>query len=196
MPQERLEQIYLKEECSGGGCDFGGYHDPEEIKKKTNLTDAQLRAILKYTLEEFQNINPGLASGSLTNPQAAFVRIMDCALEKIPSQKVTVYRGASRRIPMAPGKVVVFEPYTSTSLDREQAKTFIRPNGRLMILKVRSAKDISQISNAPTEKELLLPRGLKFKVESVKQEKMKLDDPEDPRVTRKELIEVVTLSEI
>jgi len=97
---------------------------------------------------------------------------------------------------MAPGKVVVFEPYTSTSLDREQAKTFIRPNGRLMILKVRSAKDISQISNAPTEKELLLPRGLKFKVESVKQEKMKLDDPEDPRVTRKELIEVVTLSEI
>ncbi|MBU6375035.1 MAG: hypothetical protein KGQ59_03495 [Bdellovibrionales bacterium] len=200
MPQARLEELYLKDECSGPNCELMDFKNVEELKKETKLTEAQLKAIYEYTFGKFDELNKKLGtmeSGStLTNSQQAFVRVLDCALDRLPPLSPTVvYRGTSRRIPMKKGAIVHFEPYTSTSQDREQAEGFIRPGGRLLILKVRSGRDVAKIARDPREKEVLLPRKMKFRVESLKKEKMQLLD-EEAQEMKTQMVEVVTLSEL
>lgn len=187
LPQERLEKIFLKENCPNSECDFG-----YGTRNRANLSLAQKLAIHNYTLGIFDSLNPALYSGKLTNDQLAFTRVLDSALSKIPSLKMTVYRGTSKKFVAKVGLVVEFKAYSSTSTEKDVAEGFVRD--RLIIMKLKTGKDIQDYSNAGNEREILIPRGVKFKVEGVTFKEMLLgEDPSDLKPVK---VEVVRLTEI
>ncbi len=187
LPQDKLEKIYLKENCPNPECEFG-----YGTRNSAKLSKAQTLALFNYTLGYFDTLNPALYAEKLTNDQLALTRVLDSALAKLPSHKVTVYRGTSKKFKAKVGSVVEFKAYTSTSTERDVAEGFVRD--RLIILKVKTGKDIQDYSNAGNEREILLPRGSKFKVDGVTSEELLIG--EDPSDLKREKVEVVTLKEI
>lgn len=187
LPQERLEKIFLKENCPNPECDFG-----YGTRNSANLSIAQKLATYNYTLGIFDSLNPALYSGKLTNDQLAFTRVFDSALLKMPSIRMTVYRGTSKKFVAKVGSLVEFKAYTSTSTEKDVAEGFVRD--RLIILKVKTGKDIQDYSNAGNEREILIPRGVKFKVEGITYKEMLLgEDPSDLKPVK---VEVVRMSEV
>ena len=187
LPQEKLEKIFLKENCPNLECDFG-----YGTRNSANISMAQKLAVYNYTLGVFDSLNPALYSGKLTKDQLAFTRVFDSALLKMPSIKMTVYRGTSKKFVAKVGSVVEFKAYTSTSTEKDVAEGFVRD--RLMVLKIKTGKDIQDYSNAGNEREILIPRGVKFKVDGVTFKEMLLgEDPSDLKPVK---VEVVRMSEI
>lgn len=187
LPQAQLEKMYLKDNCPDAACDFGYSSD-----NGANLSKAERMVIWHYTQGLFQSINPALIKAKLNGAQTAFVRIMDSALKKIPSEKRTVYRGTAKYEPAVVGGVINLKAYTSTSVEQFVAEGFVRD--RLMIIKTKTAKDIQDYSNSGMERELVLPRGVKLKVEKVVNKKLLVG--EDPSDMQEVMVEVVTASEI
>lgn len=185
MPMEKLEAIYLKENCPNKACDFRDY----ESQNLEKLSLAERLAVWRYTTWGYETINPALYNGKLSGAQVGFVRIVDGALKKIASQRVTVYRGTSKHAPQALNSVMELKGYTSTTPDRETAVGFVRD--RLMVIETRSGKDIQDFSQSGQEREFLLPRGVKLKVIKVENKKMQIDPDGKPI-----LVEVLTLKEI
>lgn len=182
MPTAKLEAIYLKEKCPNEQCEFVFTNTNDH-----NLSLAERLAIWHYTASEYMNITPALYQGELDNSQLAFVRILDSALVKIPSSKATVYRGTSKTTPVKIGTVIDFKSYTSTSTDKYTAEGFIRD--RFMIIKSKSGKDIMDYSNAGQERELLLPRGTKVRVDKISKKKMEIgEDPSDMQTINVEIV--------
>ncbi len=186
LPQQTLEKKFLNEFCPDSRCEFG-----YGVRNSYKLSKAQKLAIFNYTLGYFESLNPALYSGKINNEQVAFSRVLDLALSKLPSQKVKVYRGTSKRFLAAVGNVVEFKAYSSSSLDRGVAESFIVD--RLLILKLKSGKDIQQYSNAGGEREILIPRGVKFRVENVSIKKIVFEGEEGLKSVKVEVVEMVEI---
>jgi hypothetical protein len=187
LPADTLEKIFLKENCPNIKCYFG-----YGAKNNSNLTLAQKLAVFNYTLGIFDSLNPALYKGRLTNDQLAFTRVFDSALAKMPSVKMTVYRGTSKKFDAKIGSVIEFKAYSSTSTDRIVAEGFVRD--RLIILDVKTGKDIQEYSNAGHEREVLIPKGVNFKVEGVSFKEMLIG--EDPTDLKRVKVEVVKMTEV
>lgn len=162
------------------------------------LTEAEFCAVQNYTSGHY-SVNKPLwltdSTGSgLTGTEWAYVRTLDAALAKIPNApEMTVYRGTSQDVLALPkpGKTLRLKGYTSTSPTLDAAEAFLID--RLMIIKVKSGKDLKPYSNAGFEDEILLPRSTFVRVDRVEKKKMELFTENGPELR---LIEIVHLTEI
>lgn len=146
------------------------------------LTLSEKIALIYYTTNEgYRQMNRNLREvavgrGSMSDPLFRIAKIMDAALARLPRHEGPVERGIQRatgnllaRIEgLGPGDIVAFRGFTSTS----QTKPF---NGPILIrIKSRSGRRITHVSANPHEEEVLIPRGLQFRVIGHRFEGLKL----------------------
>jgi hypothetical protein len=108
---------------------------------------------------------------------ADFARIMDCALDKLPPQEVTVYRGFHVSLTQVShefqqGKVVWLVSVTSATTDEKRTLKFFGSGsssspGTLMKIHALSAKDIKAFSVIPAESELVFSLNTCLSIERV-----------------------------
>ena len=95
---------------------------------------------------------------------------INAALEQLWDSRLLTFRGISNVADVnsfVPGQTIVFPAFTSTSCDREVARTFSdREQSLVCILYCSRAKDISSFSMVPEEQEYLLPPNSTFVVRS------------------------------
>ncbi len=170
------------------------------------LTLLDICSIHSYTTTAFARINKGLwlsssSADKLNGEDWAYIRMLDRALDKIPAQEPTVvYRGTQRKhIKFTePGQLVELKGYTSTTPEQEIAEGFLNGedenNYRLMVIQVRSAKDITRLAGV-AEKELLLKRGtwVRFERSEIKEINVFREDSGE---TERRKVEFVFLTEV
>jgi hypothetical protein len=108
---------------------------------------------------------------------ADFARIVDCALDKLPPQEVTVYRGFHVSLTQVShefqqGKVVWLVSVTSATTDEKHTLKFFGSGsssspGTLMKIHALSAKDIKAFSVIPAESELVFSLNTCLSIERV-----------------------------
>lgn len=185
-----LEKFYLSK------CDSMKEETPEEKAFDGDpLSFAERAAIVTYTKSNYERINTALRNKSKLNPcDAAFVQILDGALQKLPDFNGIVYRGSSQNTKLTEGKPYPFAflGYTSTSQERSVAEGFAED--RLEIISVRHGKDISRYSGAHVEgldeREVLLPRGTRLrarKLEPVQEIEIEVFEDGESRIVRKKM---------
>jgi hypothetical protein len=108
---------------------------------------------------------------------ADYSRIIDSALDKLPSQQATVYRGFHVSLTQVshefqPGKVVWLPSITSTTTDEKHTLKIFGSGsssspGTLMKIHALSAKDIKSFSVLPEESELVFSLNTCLSIERV-----------------------------
>ena len=175
-----------------GQCEDGSKQDrgvsgerTDSFKGKgwiTSLNDYEYKNVKGWTQDkEWMILNRTLRHGKLTAVEEIRAKQLDSAVSKsIALKTVTTYRGM-----FIPGKVgamkvgAVFRDkgFTATSLSEKLATGFIAGSGKgthvLMEVTVPKGAPAAYLANFPgtkykNEKEVLLPRGSKFKIKSVK----------------------------
>lgn len=151
----------------GSGSDPGGSGPPAT----PHLDAADIQAIRDYTGPGYVDINQALR-GQIPMTPAIQARIdaLSGALNRLPDQPATMYRGEFRTSPaeisyfqnLKPGDPVTFDAYTSTSIDPTQAFP-----GNVQYVITGSGKNVEPWSSVPSELELLLDRGSTFEVVKV-----------------------------
>jgi ADP-ribosyltransferase exoenzyme len=190
MPPSVLETDYLDKNCPAP-CEAPTYMSSNPDK----LSDAQIHAVNSYTMGTHVGINLGLRTDNLNIDQLKFTRILDLALEKIQNVKAVVYRGTSQREFTVTGQanqIVTLPAFTSTAPTQEVAEAFLK--NRLQIMKIKSGKNIQPYSNAGGEKELLIPRNTKFKIDRSEKKMMDLFSEESGPYQAE--VEIVHMTEI
>lgn len=197
LPLSEVESsVYqqLQHVCSGLlSLVVQGMNDP------ANLPPAEFCAVQNYTGAGYL-LNKSLwltksSGNALSGSEWAYVRTLDSALSKIQnSPEMTVYRGTSKRHFQLPevGQVFRLKGYTSTTPNRESAENFVID--RLMIIRIRSGKNIRPYSNAENEEEILLPRSTFVRVDKVEIKTLNLFTEENGPEKRK--VEIVYLTEV
>jgi hypothetical protein len=143
------------------------------------LSEAELRALYDYSGWNYSQINRGLRGtfgATLDKEGRALVRAADKALarpEAALARDVVVWRGSAFRTEFFgdrfDGDLTGFtwrdKAYTSTSASRRQAEIFATgERSVLMRILVPAGRHVVQLSGTDAEWELLLKRGLKFRV--------------------------------
>jgi hypothetical protein len=191
MDMAQLEKIYLEDTCPDmDQCgDFATYQG----NRSSDLTLAQRLAVYNYTLAMFDIINPALYSGVLSGQHTGYVRVLDAALKKLPSISAVVYRGAKfAHLKVShPGDITTLLGYTSTSTIREKAEDFVKDC--LMKINIRSGKDVSGFSNKPDEAELLLPRGIRLRVDKIETKEIEIFGEEGPEMRTVKIVELTQI---
>jgi len=185
-------------ECSG----TKGVEDIDKIKElgshekqwRKSLTTAETLSLQEYSKAGYARINTGLRKSlKLPSNIAARVKSIDEALSKsaLPVP-IDVYRGMvfePGRLNSLIGKVkggavITFKDkgFISTSRSLSQAGSFGKRPGmefgtqaaifRIKLKKGQNAAPIEYISSRSLEREVLLPRGNKFKIIKVEKDKM------------------------
>lgn len=192
LSEAEVEKIVLeneKESCEGL---LSVYQRGE--KDPAGLTPAQFTAVQVYSSSRYE-INRQLweSESSLNGNDWAYVRVLDAALQEIqPEAPLRVYRGTRRHLVFDPkNPVVQLKGYTSTSASQDQAEILIRD--RLMIIDVKSARNLKNYSNAGMEDEYLLPRGTWVRFERSEMKKIELFLGEGPTMVD---VEFVYLTEV
>lgn len=172
MSVKKLETLFLKDHCPNRLCEFGNGG-----LNTARLTKAERLALWQCTQGVFETLTPALNHGKLTGSLAAYARLIDSALGRLPSKPETVYRGTTNAHETTKvGATLLAKSFLSTSGERNIAEGFIHAEApRLLILKTRSAKNIQEYSHNGA-KESLLPRGIKFHVDQVKIEHINLNE--------------------
>lgn len=136
------------------------------------LTLSEKSVLIYYTTNEgFRAMNRNLREvavgrGSMSEPLFRIAKLIDWALARLPRYEGQVYRGIQRATGnlrtkiegLAPGDTVAFRGFTSTSV----TKPFGGPI--LVRIKTRSGRRLSHVSVHPQEDEVLIGRGLQFRV--------------------------------
>jgi hypothetical protein len=142
-------------------------------RDEPRLSVPEKAAILLYTGNWYKKMNRALREiavgrGSMKDPHFLIARVIDRAMAKLPKVEGQVIRGV-KRMPrgygprlesLNPGDVIAFRGFTSTSAKAENA--FSGPV-RFRI-QSRTGRSIAHLSTIPSELEVLLGRGLQFRV--------------------------------
>jgi len=166
--------------------------DPQTIVKQSEgivFEEREVDAVKQYAAFQYLNINPALREGKVDTLDPILSRVvagLDAAIAKCPNiakYPLLLYRGESfkkgRPIPKV-NETVEFKSFMSTSLDRNKAKDFgFRSdfNGSphdLVLFEISFPQKASLrgiylptiIGTETGEFEVVLPRNLKFRVES------------------------------
>jgi len=177
------------------GYPYGGEYD-EAHKKYGHLSNEEFSAVNMYTSEDvgYSHLNKVLREdGFIPKATQSYIDVLDSSLDNIKDTKGTFYRGMlptrggeTRKAisDLKVGSIWEDKGYFSTSRDKQKAGSFgnIRFSnagewlGNItevttgVLFKVKgSGDDISKLSAAPREQEVLFSRGSKFKVLSKKQ---------------------------
>jgi hypothetical protein len=142
-------------------------------KTDPRLTVAEKAAIVLYTGNSYKAMNRALREvaigrGSLQDPFFKIARVIDRAMVKLPKVAGPIVRGL-KRMPrgygprleaLTPGDVVAFRGFTSGS--RIEVAAFSGPVQFRIV--ARTGRAIDHLSLHPQEMEVLLGRGLQFRV--------------------------------
>jgi len=155
----------------------------------TTLNENQQKAIEHFSSVDYVPINSYLRTGKVENYDSSYVldtkevkdriKQMDSVFDKVElPENTTVYRGINMELlekmkdQLIPGNTLEFSAFTSTTHDENVAKTFAR-GSKNAIFEIRLPKgskalSIENHSGFKKESEILLNRGMKFKVVEVK----------------------------
>ena len=136
-----------------------------------DIATEDLVAIKGYTSRDYQKLNDALRSKdeaklSVVEP---YINVAESGLSQMPSFSGVVYRGVDLdNLPdvlskYKVGQTVTEDAFTSSSVTKKAS--FRRDT--LMIIRSKSGKDVSILSDYPKQKEILFKPGMRFKVESI-----------------------------
>lgn len=141
--------------------------------KERNLSKPEAVILREYTGHSAQQINAELRSNKPSLKALSFARILNRALNKLPSYKGNVWRDVDlpekALAAYSVGEVVTEKGFVSSSRDEFERFDSARPH-RLLIHS-KNGKVIEKISVLPLEYEVLFRSGTKFKVLKRTQEK-------------------------
>lgn len=147
-------------------------------KNVSNLTQDEAAAIYLYTIQwpvghqslyvifnqDLRTKNP-----SRIEKWQLYLKLLMSALNKLPTQRLTVYRGVNKNISedFKEGTQFVWSSATSCTRDASIAPYFANNSnetGTLFQIDVNNGRDISSFSEFPKEEEVLIRPGTKFLV--------------------------------
>ena len=141
--------------------------------KDRNLSKPEAVILREYTGHSAQQINTELRSNKPSLKALSFARILNRALNKLPSYRGKVWRDIDlpekTLAKYSVGEVVTEKGFVSSSRDEFERFDSARPH-RLLIHS-KNGKIIEKISVLPLEYEVLFKSGTKFKVLKRTQEK-------------------------
>lgn len=141
--------------------------------KDRNLSKPEAVILREYTGHSAQQINAELRSNKPSLKALSFARILNRALNKLPSYRGKVWRDIDlpekTLAKYSVGEVVTEKGFVSSSSDEFERFDSARPH-RLLIHS-KNGKIIEKISVLPLEYEVLFKSGTKFKVLKRTQEK-------------------------
>lgn len=154
--------------------EWGQQHFGEWASK---LEPGEVAALKAYQSSNYKDgylaINGGLRRPPPPEHLTKTITDLDAAIGKatVP-ETVEVYRGITRPLPFSKGDVFTDKGFLSTSGAKGTAGAFSEKEGALMHIRVPKGANAAWVDavNDGGERELLLPRGSKFKVLSVKTE--------------------------
>jgi hypothetical protein len=141
--------------------------------KKTPFTKEEFAVLSDYTIQTFWRINNLLRNPTIKRFDMDNIEIdvLKNALNKLPSEKKTVYRWITKSGYTKSGldKIKVWETYTdkgimSTSWSIKQIKPYSWSDWYTIEIQTNNAKDVSKFAALSWEEEFLIPPGLKFQV--------------------------------
>lgn len=171
------------------GKDDGHELIAAKLNAEHPLSEQHLAAIRTYKDAEVNyRLNAHLNKGEKLTKRANDVKAaklrddLDSAMSKSGlKQDVVLYRGVSRNFPaVAAGAEITAPMYTATSLSRNVAQEFAGHSGAVMVIKapagtkgiyISEKGDGVQSRKLDSEREVLLDRGMKFKVTHVTYQK-------------------------
>ncbi|MCQ9122762.1 phage minor head protein [Rodentibacter caecimuris] len=134
--------------------------------KNRNLSKPEAVILREYTGHSAQQINADLRSNKPSLKTLSFARILNRALNKLPSYKGKVWRDVDLPEKVlalySVGEIVTEKGFVSSSRDEFERFDSARPH-RLLIHS-KNGKIIEKISILPLEYEVLFRSGTKFKV--------------------------------
>lgn len=141
-----------------------------------NIPTEDLVAIKSYTGAMFQYINETLRTKNPVDLKdiEPIVKCAESGLNQLPSYKGIAYRGVNfNYLPKVlenyqKGKIVTEEAFTSSSIEKNTS--FVNKD-TMIIIYSKKGKDVSFLSSAAHEKEILFKTGSKFMIESVQMNK-------------------------
>ena len=147
-------------------------------KNVSNLTQDEAAAIYLYTIQwpvgqqslyVIFNQDLRTKNRSTIEKWQLYLKLLMSALNKLPSQRLTVYRGVNKDISkdFTEGTQFVWSSATSCTRDASVAPYFANNSndiGTLFQIEVSSGRDISSFSEFPKEEEVLIRPGTKFLV--------------------------------
>lgn len=157
-----------------------------DLEEKYGITLEETTAIVAYVSNGHKELNKALRSGKLTSDTSEFSRQINSALDKLPTESGTVYRGATLSNDQIesykPGSTIEEKGFTSTSNTKEGAKgatetqeTHGKDNTYFEI-QSKNARFLSGFSGYEGEEELLFKSNTKFKVISNNGKKIVMEE--------------------
>ncbi|CAF1517125.1 unnamed protein product [Adineta ricciae] len=142
-----------------------------------NLTRDESASIYIYTMEWgdtslYRLLNQALrnANRQVVNIWFPYLKLFDCALEKLPTLHKVLWRGISADIGknFTKNQLVTWWSVNSCSLSVDVIKTFLgnNPKSTLFLIEALNGKDISKYTEFQNENEVILKMGTDFRVES------------------------------
>jgi hypothetical protein len=157
-----------------------------KYQKITGFTLEELTSINHYTYKGNNDLNAELRTGNLSKFNAAFEKVLNASLNKLPNDtQLNYFRGVALNKDVIDtysnhwkkGIPKTEDYFMSTSTDVNIARKFGQASdGKIKcIFKVRTknGKDISKLSNATSESEVLLKSHSEFNIRNVKEVKTK-----------------------
>lgn len=176
MAQSELEENFDDDESSSGFYD----DDANSYTTHRSLSEDERTAVKEYQGSGYEDLNKWLSGREHGGSESTLARrrdLLDTAIAKsFTDSDMTVYRGGkgwdAHNWPDQVGKEITFKSYTSTSVDRSEAETFAGNTSYVIdVPSGASALYMNQIIGASNsmanERELLLPRNSRFKVDRV-----------------------------
>lgn len=155
------------------------FNDILENAKPFHLREAQTLSIYKYTIDFYQEANTYLRNNFISEDKKYYenkgiksvIETLNEALDKLPSHKGTVFRGAdltteqleTYRKALESNTPIVKNEFLSTSKNRYEA---FERNTKYKITS-KTGKSIEKLSYFKNEKEILFKVGTRFKILNV-----------------------------
>lgn len=168
---QRIDAISLQQALT----DYNNFYcrttscSPAEFATKIpDLSLLEGDAIRRYTTGDYVEVNEALRKDQLTDAQVAFVKVLDVALTKLPKvENIKVYRGTTTQYEsLVESQISSFPSYASTSIDQSIAEDRFMKD-RLMVIEIKFGYDVTSVSQAGQEREVLLPRNFEYYVQSI-----------------------------
>jgi len=117
----------------------------------------------------YGEMNRAMRTGTGVKAWHPLIYLVSTALQRLPEQKATVYRGLENvTLDFAANDTVMWSQFSSTSLRKAVAQDFMKQgNGTIFIIQSRSGVSVGPWSDFPEEAELVLPPNVKFVVTGV-----------------------------
>lgn len=158
----------------------------EYLKNELGITKEEYSSIAKYTNTDYKEMNDLLEGRKniliddndgkeYRDTMQKQIDTLSKTLEKIPSEKGTVYSGMRMKPNVTIGDTVEFKQFLSSSKNIDIATGSGRDKGTY-IIESTNGKNIAPLAKYPSEQEVIFNKGSKFKVTKIDDNKVYLKE--------------------